>query len=290
MRLAIIGANGQLGTDMMHLLAGTDTVPITHADLDIADHEAVERVLAPLGCDAVVNLAAYHRVDDCEMPANAELAFRVNALGVRNLAQFCQRTGSTLVHFSTDYVFDGQAGRPYVETDAPRPLSVYGASKAAGEHFVQAICDRYYLIRTTGLYGVVGSSGKGGNFVETMVRMGREGRTLRVVDDQVMSPTATADLAAKVLELLETQRYGLYHLTNGGWCSWHDFARTIFEMLNIAADLHPTDSQSYAAPAVRPAFSALENRAAVAAGLTPIRHWREGLEGYLEARQRAGRS
>lgn len=284
MRLALIGANGQLGYDLMQRLAGQDAVPLTHADLDIADGDAVERVLDAAACDVVINLAAYHRVDDCEAPGNAERAFLVNGLGVRNLARHCARTGRVLVHFSTDYVFDGRAGRPYTEEDAPRPLSVYGASKVAGEHFVQALCERYYLIRTTGLYGVVGSSGKGGNFVETMISRGRAGAPLRVVDDQVMSPTATADLAGKVLELIATGRYGLYHITNSGWCSWYEFARTIFELDGINADLQPTTSAAFGAAARRPAFSALENRRLVAAGLTPLRPWREALADYLKAR------
>ncbi|MCX6024106.1 MAG: dTDP-4-dehydrorhamnose reductase [Chloroflexi bacterium] len=286
MRLAIIGASGQLGSDLM-ALAGDRAVPLYHADVDIADAAQVDRALDGIACDAVINLAAFHHVDNCE--TYADQAQRVNGLGVRNLALNCLKNDRILMHFSTDYVFDGRAGRPYTENDAPMPLSAYGNSKAAGEYFVRSLHPKHYVIRTTGLYGLAGSSGKGGNFVETMLRMGREGRALKVVDDQVMSPTATADLAPKVLELLETGRFGLYHATNSGWCSWFEFARTIFQMAGIDADLRPTTSAAYAAPAARPAFSALENRRLVEAGLQPIRHWREGLGGYLDARKAAGR-
>lgn len=286
MRIAITGANGQLGTDLMHLLEGADVVPLYHRDIEIMDIHQVDAVLDAIEADVLINLAAYHRVDECESQPNRALL--VNGVGVRNLALSCQRHGRTLVHFSTDYVFDGRAGRPYHEGDQPHPLSAYGNSKVSGEYFVQAICDRYYLIRTTGLYGLAGSSGKGGNFVETMLRLAAEGESIRVVNDQTLSPTYTADLAAKVLELLDTGRYGLYHITNSGWCSWYQFAAKVFELEGIEVDLQPTTSEVYGAAARRPAFSALENRHLLEIGLPVLRPWDEALAAYLAARRAAG--
>ncbi|MBI3963161.1 MAG: dTDP-4-dehydrorhamnose reductase [Deinococcus sp.] len=285
MRIAIVGANGQLGTDLMHLLEEAKVVSLYHRDIEIMDIYQVDEVLDAIDVEVVINLAAYHRVDECESQPNRALL--VNGMGLRNLALNCQRHGRVLMHFSTDYVFDGRAGRPYHEDDPPLPLSAYGNSEVSGEHFVRAICDRYYLIRTSGLYGLAGSSGKGGNFVETMLRLAGEGQTIRVVDDQVLSPTSTADLALKVLELLETGRYGLYHITNAGWCSWYEFAAAIFNLAGVKADLRPTTSAEYGAPARRPAFSALENRRLQQIGLAPLRPWQEALAAYLAARRRA---
>ena len=194
--------------------------------------------------DAVINCAAYNFVDRAEDEADA--AFAVNVRGVRELAEVCRDLGCVLVHFSTDYVFGLDASRrtPYAAADAPGPLSLYGLSKLAGEYVVRALCPRHFVVRTCGLYGLSGTGGKGGNFVETMLRLAAQGKPLRVVADQVCTPTYTVDLAEAVVALLETEAYGLHHLTSGGQCSWYDFARTIFELEGVRVDLTAISSAS----------------------------------------------
>src|SRR6516165_2880055 len=189
----LIGAAGQLGAELAEVLARETTVPLTHADIEITDSRSVKFAFERHRPDVVINMAAFHRVDDCE--TEMERAFQVNAFAVRGLAQACRQFGAVLVHFSTDYVFAGEKTEPYVETDRPGPLSVYGASKLAGEYLVSATLSRHFLIRTCGLYGLGGSRSKGGNFVETMLRLAAAGKPLRVVSDQVATPTYTEDLA-----------------------------------------------------------------------------------------------
>jgi dTDP-4-dehydrorhamnose reductase len=242
-------------------------------------------VLGEIRPDAVINTSAYHQVDLCEdEPA---MSFAVNATAPCGLARLAAELDFTLVHFSTDYVFDGRARKPYREDDVARPLSVYGTSKLAGENLVQAYAPRHYVIRTTGLYGVAGASGKGGNFVETMIRLGRSGKPVRVVEDQVMTPTATADLAAAMAALLARDGdvpYGLYHVTSAGQCSWYEFARTIFELSGLDVDLSPVASAEFGAKARRPAFSVFDHGRWVAAGLAELRPWRKALSDYLVAK------
>jgi dTDP-4-dehydrorhamnose reductase len=252
MKYAVLGAAGQLGRDLVPRLAG-DVVPLGREQLDLGRPETIRLALAALRPDVVVNCAAYNFVDRAETEPKA--AFAVNAWGVRELARVCHDLDTTLVHYSTDYVFGLDAARttPYAESDAPGPVSVYGLSKLVGEYLVRAHGPRHVIIRTCGLYGVGGSGGKGGNFVETMLRLASQGKPLKVVADQVCTPTCTVDLAAATVALLATGHYGLYHLTNAGSCSWYEFARAIFERAGVAADLTTTASQAYAAPARRPA-------------------------------------
>jgi dTDP-4-dehydrorhamnose reductase len=222
-------------------------------------------------------------VDGCE--DEPERAFAVNAMAVRDLAIAAKGSGAVLVHFSTDYVFDGRQRRPYRETDPPGPLSVYAASKLAGEYFVRATLERYFLIRTCGLYGIAGSRDKGGNFVETMLRLAREGRDIRVVGDQVLTPTSARELARKVRQLVETGQYGLYHITNNGECSWYQFAQAIFELAGLNPRLLETTSAAYGARANRPAYSVLDNANLYRLGLDDLRPWHEALKEYLEVRR-----
>ena len=278
----LIGASGQLGTDLVRTLPPGDTVALTHSELDITDSRSVSAAFERYTPDVVINTAAFHRVDDCE--TEVERAFQVNAFAVRDLAQQCFRFGAALVHFSTDYVFAGEKREPYVETDRPGPLSVYATSKLSGEYFVSAILKEHFLVRTCGLYGSGGSRSKGGNFVETMLRLAGQGKLLRVVDDQVVAPTSTADLARKISQLIQTDAHGLYHVTNQGSCSWFEFARTIFEFAGIEADLEPTTSEAFNSPAQRPAYSALRNLRLESLGLDDMPPWQDGLRRYLAAR------
>jgi dTDP-4-dehydrorhamnose reductase len=234
----------------------------------------------------VINCAAYNFVDRAESEAAA--AFAVNAWGVRDLARLCQELDCLLVQFSTDHVFglDDQRRTPWTETDAPGPISVYGLSKLAGEYLIRALCRRHMVIRTCGLYGVWGSGGKGSNFVQTMLRLAEQGKPVRVVADQVCTPTYTADLAQATVALLANGQPGLYHLTNSGYCSWFDFARAIFASAGKKVDLVPISSREYAAPARRPAYSVLAPAAMQALGLPPLRRWPEALAAYLEEQSR----
>jgi len=280
--IALIGADGQLGTDLATYFQENNIsfYPLYYPQFDITQPEKARRQLASLKPKVVINTAAYHRVDECE--DYPEKAFLVNSLAVRHLALICGELESSLVHFSTDYVFDGQKKKPYVEEDCPRPLSVYAASKLAGEYFVQAFLERYFLIRTCGLYGVAGCWGKGTNFVETMIKLAREGRAIKVVNDQKVTPTSTRELAEKIAELLKINAYGLYHLTNEGQCTWFEFAQKIFEYLNLKPELIPVSSQEFGAKARRPPYSVLENKKAKALGLTSFSPWEEALKDYLQ--------
>jgi len=286
MRIALIGANGQLGSDLVRALRTVDLVPLTHRDVDICDETCTDR-LSQICPDHVINTAAFNRVDDAERDASA--AFRVNAAAVYRLARWCAQNGSVLIHISTDYVFGGDRVRttPLTESDSPAPLDAYGCSKLAGEFAVRATGCRHFIIRTSGLYGHAGSSGKGGNFVETMLRLAHEGKPIRVVDDQRLTPTFTADLAAKMAQLLHTDRFGLYHITNTGDCTWYEFAAEIFRLSGLQPDLGPTTTASFGAPALRPAYSVLAHRALLAAGLSDMPHWREALQRYLADRPSA---
>ena len=287
-RILLIGASGQLGTDLRRTLPAAALIPLTRANLDITDPAAVERVLAAHAPAWVINTAAYHRVDDIET-TDAGLAFAVNEVAVGHLARACARGGARLLHLSTDYVFGGglhdNPPRPYTEEVPPAPLCVYGASKLAGERQVRDASPDHLVVRSSGLYGVAGSAGKGGNFVETMLRLAHKGAPIRVVNDQILGPTYTADLAEAIARVLAaTPPGGIYHLTNAGACSWFEFATRIFKLCGLTPHLEPTTSDAYKAPARRPPYSVLANARAGALRLPPLRPWPEALEAYLRAK------
>jgi dTDP-4-dehydrorhamnose reductase len=278
-RVAVIGANGQLGHDLVKVLHDWDLIPLTRQELDLCDFVQTRRALMVARPALVINTAAFTRVDECE--DGPDQAFGVNTYAVRNLAQICAELDSVVMHLSTDYVFGGEQRTPYSEADSPNPLNVYGVSKLAGEYFVRNICPKHFVMRTSGLYGVMGSSGKGGNFVETLLRLSREGKPIRVVDDQVLTPTYTHDLARQIKALAQTDAHGLYHMTNGGQCSWYEFASTIFELLGVKPDFGPTTTAAYGAKARRPAYSVLAHANLRHVGLDDLRPWPEALAAYL---------
>ncbi len=279
-RILLLGANGQLGTDLARVFDGSDLVALTRRGLDVTDTDAVERALASVAPAVVLNATAFTRVDDAESDPGP--AFAVNAVAVHHLARLSARLGARLVHFSTDYVLGGAGPGPFSEDAAPAPLNAYGISKLAGECLAQNAEPRHLVIRSSGLYGAAGSSGKGGNFVETMLRLASEFRPIRVVADQALTPTYTADLADAVARLLAVDPPGgIYHLTNAGACSWFEFARRIFRLCGLEPDLEPTTSEAYGAPARRPANSVLDNTRAAALGLAPLRAWPDALRAYL---------
>jgi len=279
----LIGASGQLGSDLARVFAGPDFVALPRRELDVTDPAAMVRVVAAVGPAWVLNATAFNRVDDAERDPTA--AFALNAVAVHHLARAAERYRARLIHFSTDYVFGGTGAGPFIEAAAPAPANAYGVSKLAGERLVQNAGPRHLVIRSAGLYGVAGSSGKGGNFVETMLRLSRAGQPIRVVDDQVLTPTYTADLAEAVRRLLAVDPPGgTYHLTNQGSCSWLEFARRIFALCGLAPDLGPTTSEAFGAPARRPANSVLLDTRTATLGLAPLRPWPDALRAYLQAK------
>ncbi|KAF0135309.1 MAG: dTDP-4-dehydrorhamnose reductase [Candidatus Saganbacteria bacterium] len=283
MKIAIIGADGQLGSDLLKVIPQKDQIPLTIKEINICDFDAASRVLLKNKPDLIINTAGYHRVDDCE--DNDLEACKVNAHGAKNLSIISNKINSALVHISTDYVFSGEKGTPYNESDAPDPKTAYGISKLAGEQFIKYICKKYYIIRTSGLYGESGCMGKGGgNFVENMMAKAKTGEKMKVVSDEIISPTYTKDLADKIYELIGKNIYGLYHITNEGQCSWFEFADSIFKLIKKEAAIEKISAGEYITKAKRPKYSVLENSRLEKAGLSPMRNWREALRAYLTAK------
>ena len=282
MKVAIIGANGQLGMDLMRAFGDLEAVPLNHGDIEIGDIDSVSRALAAIKPAIVVNTAAYHKVDDCEK--NPDRSFQVNALGALNLARITQDLKSDLVHISTDYVFDGKKAQPYVESDLPHPLNVYAASKVAGEHFIAAYSDRHYVVRSSGLYGHNKCRAKGRNFIDTMLALAGEGKDIRVVQDEVLTPTYTYYLALQVRDLVKTESYGLYHATNNGSCSWYEFAQEIFKNADLQPNLQPVSAKDFPSPIKRPSYSVLDNAALRSLGIDEMPHWKDSLEHYFKSK------
>lgn len=282
MPLVVFGAAGQLGRELLRLKP--DAVGLTRADADLIDPAAVRRVFEMHRPTVAVNCAAYNLVDKAESEPDA--AFAGNAWAVRTLAECCREFGAKLVHVSSDYVFGLDSGRnaPFTETDLPGPVSVYGLSKLAGEYVALAGGPRNLAVRTCGLYGRFGVGGKGGNFVETMLRVAGQGKPLRVVNDQRCSPTSTADLAATLLALIEANAAGLFHAVNAGGCTWYEFAAEIFRASGVAADLTPITSAEFGAKARRPAYSVLDCGKLRTVGVAPPRPWQSAVSDYLRHR------
>lgn len=282
---AVIGANGQLGHDLMKNLAaaGHEPRPLTHADIEVTDAQSVKRALGETAADVVINTAAMS-VESSER--DPDKAFAVNATACRNLADATSAAGSRLVQISTDYVFDGEKAAPYIETDPVRPINTYGVSKLAGEFFVLAGGGRNCVVRTSGLYGAAGCRSKNGmNFVTTMLKLAAERDTLSVVADEVMTPTYTADLARQLLAICEAGITGVVHATSAGSCSWFEFTQAIVELAGADLQLSATTGSEFAAdaevPIRRPSFTVLENRRLAEAGIDLMSDWRDALGRYL---------
>lgn len=273
--IVVVGANGMLGRDMMTLL-GDRARGVDIEDIDITSLESTERVLRALHPSVVVNCAAYTDVDGCE--TNVETAMQVNGEGVAHLAMSTRMIGALLVHVSTDYVFDGSKGSPYLEDDAPHPMSIYGESKLAGE-MNAAFNPEHLIVRTQWLYGLHGK-----NFVETMLRLGAEKDELTVVDDQIGSPTWTVDLAKGIMALVDKGCRGIYHVANSDYCSWNGFAKAIFEEAGLAVTVKPMTTEELNRPARRPLYSTLDcNKLKTDTGICP-QPWRDALKSYLKLR------
>lgn len=282
MKIVITGGEGQLAADLLRSLAHHDPVALGRDRLDITDPAAIESVFAREAPDVVLNTAAFHRVDLCE--DEPEQSFLVNAAAPQRLARACARRGALLVHFSTDYVFDGHTSSPYHETDPVNPLSVYGASKAAGEMAIRCTTDRHLIVRTTGVFAVAGVTSRHGNFVETMLRLADTGEEISVVSDQTLTPTYGHDLAEAVRALVEADARGTVHVTGGGECSWYEFAVEIFRLAGLSPVVRPTLQAERPTPARRPAYSVLAHDTLQAMRLPEPRPWQEGLAEYLHSR------
>ena len=284
----MIGANGQLGHDVVRSFAdqGDQVRALTHDDIELSSFESVNGCLRVTQPEVVVNTAAMHHVESCEQ--QPDRAHEVNVMGARNLATVTRDLGSVLIHISTDYVFDGTKGEPYVESDQPHPLNVYGRTKLEGEQFVRDINPKHYVLRTAALYGNHPCRAKGGqNFVDLMLRLARERGRVRVVDNEFTSPTATADLAHQISALSQSGLYGLYHSTAEGGCSWHTFAGEIFRVADVSVTLEVASPNEFPARVPRPAYSVLENRGLKSQNLNRFRPWQDGLHTYLSEKQLA---
>jgi dTDP-4-dehydrorhamnose reductase len=279
----VIGSSGQLGQDLMRAL-GQVAVGLTHADIDVTDGVGVSRIVREHQPDWVINTAAFHRVDDCEL--NPALAFAVNAIGATNVARAAAETGAGVVFYSTDYVFGGEGHPrhdPHLESSLPDPSNIYGVSKLAGERMVMNSNPRHLVIRSAGLYGTA-TSRKGWTFPELMVSKGRGDGWVKVVTDQALSPTYTHDLAEATRALMATEARGLFHLTNEGECSWFEFAQATFDITGIAVNLEPAATVTGERRARRPPYSALASERLAETGVPPLRPWRDALEHYLNAK------
>jgi dTDP-4-dehydrorhamnose reductase len=283
-KLAVIGANGQFGSDLVREARdrGVEVLALTRAECDVRDVGSLERALAGVTAgDAVVNTAAAHNVDACE--GDSETAVAVNVRGAYHAAHVAAARGAKAVFVSTDFVFDGAKRAPYVEGDQPAPLSVYGATKYAGEALVRSV-PHHLILRVSSLFGVAGASGKGGNFVETMLARAREGVTPKVVDDITMSPTSTADAARLLLDLLaRSAPPGIYHGANAGACTWREFADEIFAQSGLSLRAAPIGVKETGRRAHRPPYSALASERLASLDLR-TRPWREALADYLRAK------
>ncbi|MCC0641127.1 MULTISPECIES: dTDP-4-dehydrorhamnose reductase [unclassified Clostridioides] len=283
MKILITGSNGQLGRELVNQLESInqsikqvkyDILPTTRDDLDISNQANVDSFITYNKPDVIINCAAYTKVDACE--DNIETSYKINSLGARNLAIASKKVNAKLVHISTDYVFNGISKYPYKEDNKTEPNSIYGKSKLMGEKFVEQFSHKYFILRTAWLYG------DGNNFVKTMIKFSKQNKEVNVVDDQFGSPTSTVDLAKVIINIMETENYGVYHATCEGECSWYDFAKKIFELKNIDIKVNPIKSKDFKSKTQRPQYSVLDNFMLKLIGLNSFRKWEESIEEYLK--------
>ncbi len=282
MRVLVTGSNGQLGRDVVLLLenGGHFVLACDRDQMDITNQAQCNEVISSFHPEVVIHCAAYTAVDAAETDIDG--AYKVNAVGTRNVTVAAERTGAKLIYISTDYVFDGNSENPYQEYDNTNPQSVYGKSKRAGELLVQSLSSRWFIVRTSWVYGLYGN-----NFVKTMLKLGQEKPKLQVVNDQKGSPTYTVDLGEFLLKLMRTEKYGIYHASNSGTCTWYEFTQAIFEEarelkgLSIQAQLEPCTTEQFPRPAPRPRNSVMDHLSIRTNGLSGLRSWREGLRDFI---------
>lgn len=289
MKILVTGAKGQLGSQLIDIInkgeselgyipkeiRSAEVIEKSSKDLDITDFNRVKELICEIKPDVIINAAAYTNVDECE--TNEELAFKVNALGARNLAIVCNNIGARLVHISTDYVFSGEGNKPFREYDKTCPQSVYGKSKMMGDDFVKEFCSKYFIVRPSWVYGYNGK-----NFVYTILKTAKEKGSLKVVKDQKGNPTNVEDIVHHILKLIVTEEYGVYHCSGHGECSWYDFASKIIELANIPCEVIPCTTEEYSRIAKRPGYSVLDNMMLRCTVGDEMRTWEEALEKFIK--------
>lgn len=282
MKVAVTGSTGQLGTDVVQVFRearGIEVVPLSHDQIEIASLDSVRSALSGIKPDAVINSAAFHQVDKCE--EDPDQAFKVNAMGAWNVARACAELGAYCIYISTDYVFDGAKQSPYDETDAPAPLSIYGVSKLSGEYLTRSASPHSLVARIASVFGKSGARGKGGNFIEAILKKAKAGEGLKVVNDTPMTPTYTMDAARALLELVRKRPSGILHVTNQPACTWFDFARKAVELCGLNVEVAPVTSDAFPSKVRRPSYSALSGKRLSDALGRPMRPWPEALKAYL---------
>jgi len=281
----ILGADGQLGSDLADALrkSGEEVVPLSRKECNVTDPFGLREKLNQFRPNVILNCAVYHPVDECEN--HPDLSFAINAIAVRDLGLAAREISAAVVHFSSDYVFDGMSRRPYTEDDVVKPASVFGVSKVAGEQLLRTVLPPHFIIRTSGLYGLAGSRVKRGNFVETMLRLGGQNGRVHVVNDLRMAQTSTRNLAKQVLALIRTEHYGTYHASDHGDYSWYEFAIKIFEYSRMKVEVTPVSWRDMPSLAARPPYSVLENRRLMSLGLDQMQPIDVALQSYLRSRE-----
>ena len=278
MKILITGYKGMLGSDLVETLKNENQHELILTDveeLDITNLDQVKKILNEENPEVIINVAAYTDVDGCE--TNRDLAYNINSIGPKNLAVVADEINAKLLHISTDYVFDGNNSKPYIEDDKTNPKSYYGETKLQAELFIKDKMENYFIVRTAWLYGFNGK-----NFVKTMLELSKNNDKITVVNDQHGSPTFTKDLAIAICELIKTDKYGTYHVTNNDNCTWYEFASKIFELANIKINIIPVTTSEYPTPAQRPKYSVLSNEKWKNAGFNSLRHYEDALKSYME--------
>lgn len=276
MKVLVTGANGQLGQDVVSLFQQRQiqVYPYGRSQLDVTNLDQCIQVVQEITPDVIIHCAAYTAVDQAEV--DEETAYLVNAVGTRNISVAAEKFGSKVCYISTDYVFDGHASRPYNEYDNTNPTGVYGKSKRAGEFLVSSLSSHFFIVRTSWVFGLHGN-----NFVKTMLKLAESRNHLKVVNDQLGSPTFTEDLASFLFELVNSEKYGIYHASNSGICSWYDFAKAIFEECQLEIEVEPCTTEEFPRPAPRPKYSVLDHLSIRTNGFNDLRPWREALQEFL---------
>ena len=278
--ILVTGSTGQLGSDVVKelLKRGYSTLSPNRSEFNLCSEDSIRNYILNSNCEAIVHCAAYTQVDKAE--DEKDLCIKINATATKHIVKCAKILDIPMIYISTDYVFDGTKDGEYTENDETNPINIYGESKLAGEKYVQEILDKYYIVRTSWVFNINGK-----NFIETMLRLSNANNQLSIVNDQIGSPTYTKDLSRLLVDMLETSKYGLYHATNEGYCSWYEFANTIFKLANINIDIKAINSNEYASRAKRPLNSKLSKDKLIEYGFKPLPHWEDALKDYLIRRR-----
>ena len=278
--ILVTGSTGQLGSDVVKelLKRGYSTLSPNRSEFNLCSEDSIRNYILNSNCEAIVHCAAYTQVDKAE--DEKDLCIKINTTATKHIVKCAKILDIPMIYISTDYVFDGTKDGEYTENDETNPINIYGESKLAGEKYVQEILDKYYIVRTSWVFNINGK-----NFIETMLRLSKANNQLSIVNDQIGSPTYTKDLSRLLVDMLETSKYGLYHATNEGYCSWYEFANTIFKLANINIDIRAINSNEYASRAKRPLNSKLSKDKLIEYGFKPLPHWEDALKDYLIRRR-----